>query len=146
MDELTTSIVGIDFPNDDKSKSNRRMECMLCAPGDPVELRPEPKNPFDSNAVAIWSERGVQLGYVSAERAPLIGKRMGQDEVTAVFQAIHGSGAYIRIRFGGGLPTLPDPVPDIPRREPPRQMRPATRPVYDPHAFYPDEEGPEFGA
>ena len=27
MDELTTSIVGIDFPNDDKSKSNRRMEC-----------------------------------------------------------------------------------------------------------------------
>jgi hypothetical protein len=92
MDELTTSIVGIDFPNEDKSKSNRRMECMLCAPGDPVELRTEPKNPFDSNAVAIWSERGVQLGYVSAERAPLIGKRMGQDEVNAVFQAIHGSG------------------------------------------------------
>jgi hypothetical protein len=119
---------------------------MLCAPGDRVELRPEPKNPFDSNAVAIWSERGVQLGYVSAERAPLIGKRMGQDEVNAVFQAIHGSGAYIRIRFGGGLPTLPDPVPDVPRREPPRQMRPAQRPVYDPHAFYPDEEGPEFGA
>jgi hypothetical protein len=59
MDELTTSIVGIDFPNDDKSKSNRRMECMLCAPGDPVESRLEPKNPFDSNAVAIWSERGA---------------------------------------------------------------------------------------
>jgi hypothetical protein len=146
MDELTTSIVGINFPNEDKSKSNRRMECMLCAPGDPVELRPESKNPFDANAVAIWSERGVQLGYVSAERAPLISKRLGQDEVNAVFQAIHGSGAYIRIRFGGGLPTLPDPVPDVPRREPPRQMCPATRPVYDPHAFYPDEEGPEFGA
>jgi hypothetical protein len=146
MDELTTSIVGIDFPNPDKGKSNRRMECMLCAPGDLVELRLEPKNPFDANAVAIWSERGVQLGYVSAERAPLIGKRMGQDEVTAVFQAIHGSGAYIRIRFGGGLPTLPDPVPDVPRREPPRVARPTQRPVYDPHAFYPDEEGPEWGA
>ena len=39
MDELTTSIVGIDFPNEDKTKSNRRMECMMCAPGDPVELR-----------------------------------------------------------------------------------------------------------
>lgn len=57
-DELTTSIVGIDFPSEDKSKSNRRMECMLCAPGDLVELRPEPKNPYDENAIAIWSERG----------------------------------------------------------------------------------------
>ncbi len=146
MDELTTSIVGIDFPNEDKSKSNRRMECIICAPGELVELRLEPKNPFDENAVAIWSERGVQLGYVSAERAPLIGKRMGQDEVVAVFQAMHGAGAYIRIRFGGGLPTLPDPVPDVPAPPPPRQMRPATRPVYDPHAFYPDDDGPEFGA
>ena len=133
----------IDFPNEDTSKSNRRM---LCAPGVAIELRFEPSNPFDNNAVAIFSERGTQLGYVSAERAPLIGKRMGQDEVNAVFQAIHGSGAYIRIRFGGGLPTLPDPVPDVPKPQPPRQMRPAQRPVYDPHAFYPDEEGPEFGA
>ncbi|MEG8024102.1 HIRAN domain-containing protein [Sphingomonas aurantiaca] len=71
MDELTTSIVGIDFPNEDASKSNRRMECMMCAPGDLVELRLEPTNPFDSNAVAIFSDRGTQLGYVSAEaRAP----------------------------------------------------------------------------
>ena len=51
MNDLTTSIVGIDFPNEDKSKSNRRMECMLCAPGDTVELRLEPTNPFDNNAV-----------------------------------------------------------------------------------------------
>jgi hypothetical protein len=127
MDELTTSVVGIDFPNEDKSKSNRRMECMLCAPGDVVELRLEPKNPFDANAVAIFSDRGTQLGYVSAERAPLIGKRMKEDDATAVFQAMHGS-------------------PDVPKPTPPRQMRPAQRPVYDPHAFYPDEEGPEWGA
>lgn len=104
------------------------------------------RNRTPQNAVAVWSARGVHLDYVSAERAPLIGKRMGQDEVTAVFQAMHGSGAYIRIRFGGGLPTLPDPVPDVPKRPPPRQARPVQRPVYDPHAFYPDEEGPEFGA
>ncbi len=64
----------------------------------------------------------------------------------AVFQAMHGNGAYIRIRFGGGVPTLPDPVPDAPVPAQPRPMRPATRPVYDPHAFYPDEDGPEFGA
>lgn len=146
MDELTTSIVGIDFPNENKSKSNRRMECMLCAPGDLVALRLEPKNLYDENAIAIWSDRGVQLGYVSAERAPLIGKRMKEDEAVAVFQVMHGNGAYIRIRFGGGVPTLPDPVPDDTKPAQPRPMRPAARPVYDPHAFYPDEEGPEFGA
>jgi len=146
MDELTTSIVGIGFPNEDKSKSNRRIGCMLCAPGDMVELRPEPKSPYDENAIAIWSDRGVRLGYVSAERAPLIGKRMKKDDAVAVFQAMHGNGAYNRIRFGGGVPTLPDPVPDAPVPAQPRPMRPAQRPVYDPHAFYPDEEGPEFGA
>ena len=64
----------------------------------------------------------------------------------AVFQATNGNVAYIRIRFGGGAPTLPDPVPDDPMPAQPRPMRPAARPVYDPHAFYPDEEGPEFGA
>jgi hypothetical protein len=132
MDELTTSIVGIDFPNEDKSKSNRRMECMLCAPGDAVELRLEPTNQFDSNAVAIFSERGTQLGYVSAERAPLIGKRMKEGETIAVFQAMHGRGAYIRVRFGGGVPTLPDPVPDVPMRPPTRQARPAQRPSTTP--------------
>ncbi|MEG8045722.1 HIRAN domain-containing protein [Sphingomonas aerolata] len=146
MNDLTTSIVGIDFPNEDKSKSNRRMECMLCAPGDAVELRLEPTNPYDENAVAIFSDRGTRLGYVSAERAPLIGKRMKEGEAIAVFQAMHGSGAYIRIRFGGGAPTLPDPVPDVPKRPPPRQARPAQRPIYDPHAFYLNKEGPEFSA
>jgi len=113
---------------------------------DVVELRLEPTNSYDDNADTIVGERGTQLGYVSAERAPLIGKRMKEGETIAVFQAMHGSGAYIRIRFGGGAPTLPDPVPDVPKRPPPRQARPAQRPVYDPHAFYPDEEGPEFGA
>jgi hypothetical protein len=146
MDELTTSIVGIDFPNEDKSKSNRRMECMLCAPGDAVELRLEPTNPYDENAVAIFSERGTQLGYVSAERAPLIGKRMKEGETIAVFQAMHGSGAYIGIRFGGGVPTLPAPVPDVPKRPPSRHARPAQHSVYDPRAFYLDEPSLEWGA
>jgi hypothetical protein len=126
----------MDFPNEDKSKSDRRRECMLCASGDLVELRHKPRNPYDENAVAVWSERGVQLGYVCAKRALLIGKRMKEDDATTVFQPMHGNGANIRIRFGGGLPTLPDLVPDVPMPQPPRQMRPAQRPVYDPHAFY----------
>jgi hypothetical protein len=139
MDELTLAVVGIDFPNTDKSKSNRRMELMLCVPGDPVDLRREPKNPHDANAVAVFSGRGVQMGYLSAERAPLIGRRMQQEEHLAVFQALTGSMGYVRIRFGGGAPTLPAPGD----AETPAPNRTAT---FDPDAFYPDPEGPEWGA
>ena len=139
MDELTLAVVGIDFPNTDKSKSNRRMELMLCAPGEPVDLRREPKNPHDANAVAVFSDRGVQIGYLSAERAPLIGRRMQQEEHVAVFQALTGSMGYVRIRFGGGVPTLPDPG-DAETHAPGRTA------AFDPDAFYPDPEGPEWGA
>ncbi|WP_380786345.1 HIRAN domain-containing protein [Sphingomonas sp. R86521] len=117
MGELATSTVGIDFSNPDKSKSNRRLEIMLCAPGGPVDLRPEPNNEFDSNAIAVWSDRGVQMGYVSAERVPLIGKRMQLDEVAAVFEGLAHSGTYIRLRFEGGLPILL-PAPAEPQRAP----------------------------
>jgi len=64
----------------------------------------------------------------------------------AMFGGIHKNRAYSRVQFGGGVPTLPDPVPDAPKPAQPRPMRPAARPVYDPHAFYPDEDGPEWGA
>lgn len=57
----------------------------------------------------------MRLGYVCAERALLIGKRLKEDDATAVLQAMHGNGANIHIRFGGGLPTLADRVPDVPK-------------------------------
>ena len=147
MDELTLGVVGIDFPNTDRSKSNRRMELLLCAPGELVELRREPKNPHDAYAVAVFSARGVQMGYLSAERAPLIGRRMQQEEHVAVFQALAGSLGYVRIRFGGGAPTLPNLVegPDLVEGEVAARSRGRAAP-FDPDAFYPDPEGPEWGA
>ena len=40
-------------------------------PGRRLALVPEPENPHDPNAVAIWNEeRTLQLGYVPAEVAP----------------------------------------------------------------------------
>ena len=59
MDELTLAVVGIDFANTDKSKSNRRFELMACNPGDRVELVLEPQNKHDENAVAVFSVRGA---------------------------------------------------------------------------------------
>lgn len=107
MQELSLAVVGLDFPNRDKS--NRRFEMALCRPGDPVELRPEPKNPADPRAVAVYSERGVQLGYLSAERCGLIGKRLNAgEEYRAVFQEPGRFKAVVRARFGGGAPALPE--------------------------------------
>ena len=54
--------------HDNKDRSNRLFEIQLCAPGEPVDLVPEPKNPFDPSAIAIFSVRGIQIGYVSAEK------------------------------------------------------------------------------
>lgn len=57
MYEVTLAVVGMDFPKADKSGSSRRMELMLCRPGDPIELRPEPNNEHDPFAIAVFSER-----------------------------------------------------------------------------------------
>lgn len=145
MQELTLAVVGLDFPNADGS--NRRSEAMMTLPGDPVELVPEPKNRHDGNAIAVVGPRGVQIGYLNAERAPYVGGRMSRGEdVAAIFQGIDGAAAFVRVRFGGGMPTLPSP-PAQPAARPPAPPRPprGSEP-YDPHAFYPDEDGPEWGA
>lgn len=131
MQELTLAVVGIDFPNNDWSRSNRRYEALLCAPGEAVTLVPEPRNPHDRHAVAVFSVRGVQLGYLTAERAPWIGARLrAGEEVAAVFQGIGERVAYVRVRFGGGVPTLPV-----------GRVREA-----EASDFYPDPEGSAWGA
>lgn len=128
MNEFTLAVVGIDHANADGS--NRRFELALCAPGERVELRPEPRNKHDRFAVAVFSARGQQIGYLTAERAPWIGSRIrAGEELAAVFQGLQGSAAYIRVRFGGGAPTLPQP----------REQAP-------PADFEPDPDGRIWGA
>ena len=103
--QITLPIVGVDYPN--KRGMTRRFAVDLLAPGDSVELRLEPNNPADENAVAVFSVEGVQMGYIPAQRAPYVGKLMKQGGVTAVFQGRGGRGAFIRIAFGGDAPVLP---------------------------------------
>lgn len=136
--ELSLAVVGIDYANADKRRSNRRFEALTCKPGEPVELQLEPKNPADPNAVAVFSVRGVQIGYLTAERAPWIGGKLRAGEVyQAVFQEMTATAAVIRLRFGGGAPILPKPQPRV-FKEPPID------PISD--EFVPDPEGPEWGA
>lgn len=104
---LTLAVVGVDYPNKGKSPA-RRFEIALCRPGDPIELHPEPKNPADENAIAVYSERDVQLGYLTAERSPLILKYVRDGhEPRAIFQSAASFGAYIRVAFDGERPLLP---------------------------------------
>lgn len=144
IQELTLAVVGIDFLNADGS--NRRSEAMITLPGETVELIPEPRNKHDSNAIAVVSPRGVQIGYLSAERAPYVRGRMSRgDDVVAIFQGIDGGAAFIRVRFDGATPTLPTSAEDSAAScDLTRSSR--SHGHYDPDAFYPDEDGPEWGA
>ena len=102
---ITLPIVGIDFPN--KSGPARRFGIELLEPGDPVDLVAEPKNPFDENAVAVFSIAGVQLGYLPANRAPYVGQQIRRGGARAIFQGAGGRGFFVRIAFNGEEPALP---------------------------------------
>lgn len=109
MRDLSLHVVGADHPN--RSGGNRRFEILLCSPGEAVALLPEPRNPADPNAVMVVSVRGVQIGYLTADRAVWIGAMLrGGREVTAVFQQATPMGAAIRVAFDGAVPVLPRPV------------------------------------
>ncbi|WP_311271271.1 HIRAN domain-containing protein [Sphingobium sp. WCS2017Hpa-17] len=109
MRHLSLAVVGADHHN--KSGPTRRFEIAMCSPGEPVELRHEPKNPADSNAIAVYSARGIQIGYVRAERAPLVLLAMGRAGASAIFQQKERWGATIRAHLDGSEPVLP-PIAD----------------------------------
>ena len=127
MRELSLHVVGADHPN--RGGGNRRFEILLCSPGEAVALLPEPRNPADPNAMMVVSVRGVQIGYLTADRAVWIGAMLrGGREVTAVFQQATPMGAAIRVAFDGAVPVLPRLVEVEADAEP---------------EFWPDEVPPE---
>lgn len=103
---ISLAVVGADYPNADGS--DRRFELALCSPGEPVELRPEPRNRADPRAIAVFSCRGEQIGYLPAERAGWIGSLIGSGrDWRAVYQQRSDFGAWIRVAFDGAEPVLP---------------------------------------
>ena len=85
--------------------------------------------------VLLGAAPGVGKTYEMLEE----GRRLQAEETSALFQAMHQGGAYIRIRFGGGDPSLPPPIAD------PGPPPPPPEPDRD-DGFYRDEDGPEWGA
>lgn len=76
--DMTLSVMGGIHANADSS--NRLFEIALCTPGEPVHLLPEPMNKHDPSAVAVYSARGAQTGYLSAERCGWIGAKINLGE------------------------------------------------------------------
>ena len=84
--------------------------------------------------MAGWSTRGVQIGYLSAERCGWIGSRMAQgEEICAIFQEATKGGAIIRISFSSSDPILP----------PARPRKPQARSLDEESGFYPDYIPPD---
>ena len=126
--ELSLAVVGAAHPNADGS--DRRFEILLCAPGEPIELRPEPTNRADPNAIGVFSSRGIQIGYLTAERAPWIGSKLASGiDVRVVFQSKTDYGALIRANLEGAAPILPYPK--------------SSRPQADESGFWPDYIPPD---
>jgi hypothetical protein len=66
------------------------------APGRPLALVPEPDNPHDANAVAVWdAERRLQAGYVPAEVAPELA---GDEQAVALWEFLE-DGRRIGLRI-----------------------------------------------
>ena len=106
LKQRSLAVVGADYPN--KKGPSRRFEIAVCSPGEEVDLVLEPDNPADHLAVAVFSCRGVKIGYLSAERCGWIGSMIRQGRaVTAIFQEATTYGAAIRLAFDGGYPVLP---------------------------------------
>ena len=111
--QCSLHVVGADFPN--RRGGNRRFGILVCTPGEPVSLVPEPRNPADPNAVMVVSARGVQIGYLPAERAAWIaGMLRSGREVRAVFQQPTARGAAIRVALDGAEPVLPQAAAPAP--------------------------------
>ena len=130
--DMSLAVVGALHEN--KDRSNRLFEIALCEPGEAIELVPEPDNKFDPSAIAVFSARGTQIGYLSAERCGWIGSRMAQgDDIRAVFQEGNPGGAVIRVGFSGEAPVLPVK----------RQSEAPVQAIDDDSGFYPDYIPPD---
>lgn len=75
------------YDNDDGT--SRQEELSRCETGDPLALIREPDNPHDPMAVAVFTARGIRVGYLSRERAGWIGSKMDRGyKVAAIVERI----------------------------------------------------------
>lgn len=111
--DFSLPVCGERFDNEDGS--SRQDELRQCRPGELITLMREPENPHDHMAVAVYSCRGVQVGYLGRERACWIGSKMDRGYlVAAIVHRVRGArlpgatlGLVLRLNMDGEEPELP---------------------------------------
>lgn len=102
------------YENEDGT--SRQAELARCQPGDVVDLVREPENPHDRMAVAIFTRRGIRVGYLRRDRAVWIGSKLDRGyDVRAIVERVKGThlpdatlGLVVRVNMEGDDPELPD--------------------------------------
>lgn len=85
--EFFTKVVGVTF-------ENRQKVCRNLTEGQKLLLVPEPSNKFDPNAVAVFTEEKVQVGYIPASNSASIVLNMRKGiKYNAFVASITGGGA-----------------------------------------------------
>lgn len=115
---LLIRVAGISFHNADGT--SRQTILGRLRPGDPVELVPEPDNPFDADAIRLLTRHG-QIGYVPRMICPWI-KLLECEELGAWIHSIKRfdigmAGCLVRIDPGPQPPELLTRVIDAIQRE-----------------------------
>lgn len=100
---------------DNEDGTSRQEELRYCQPGEVVRLVREPENPHDARAVAVFSVRGVRVGYLKRDRAMWVGSKIDRGyDVRAIVERVKGSGLtdsalglVMRVNMEGEDPELP---------------------------------------
>lgn len=88
--DFSLPAIGERFDNEDGS--SRQAELALCQPGEPVRLVRESNNVHDRMAVAVFSCRGVCVGYLKRDRAQWLGSKMDRGyDVRAIVERVKGA-------------------------------------------------------
>lgn len=114
-------VVGERYSNSDGS--SRQDEIRRCRPGEAIWLEREPENRFDPSAVAVLSDRMIQIGYIGADRCGWIGSKISKGmNVEAIVERVDGDieawipcRLVIRVALMGFRPAEPlgHPGPEI---------------------------------
>lgn len=129
VEEFSTTITGVAYRNSGANTENRQAIIRdlsargELAAGTELDLRREPENRYDSNAVAVFAPDGRQLGYLSRDIARKAAAQMDAGyRYRAFIQAVTGGG----IGYNYGIQmnvrvekAVPQAVP--PKKEPPRE-------------------------
>lgn len=93
MGKWTIDISGESFVNSDGS--HRQDEISKCDIGEAITLRHDPMNKFDSSAVAVYSVRGVQMGFIPKSHKAIRRRVIAGNAVSAtVAEKTGGSDGY----------------------------------------------------